>query len=73
MTWYDDMAAAMRQRDRCLNAIERWHGALAEAEGKIKLLAADAPHLMYGSKVDAADEAAETDNGTNESASEPSI
>lgn len=38
--WYQNMAVAMRERDKCLAAIERWREKLAEAEGNIKVLAA---------------------------------
>lgn len=37
--WYQQMAVAMRQRDNCLAAIERWKGKLAEAEQHIADLA----------------------------------
>ena len=37
--WYQKMAVAMRERDKCLAAIERWRGKLAEAEEHIKALA----------------------------------
>jgi len=37
--WYQQMAVAMRQRDNCLAAIERWKGKLLEAEEHIADLA----------------------------------
>lgn len=37
--WYQQMAVAMRQRDNCLAAIERWKDKLAEAEQHIADLA----------------------------------
>lgn len=40
--WFDAMAKAMRQREKCLNAIERWTLALHEAEAKVKELGAQA-------------------------------
>lgn len=36
--WYADMASAMRERDKCVAALERWATALQEAEAKIKVL-----------------------------------
>ena len=36
--WYEDMAAAMKERDKCVAALERWATALQEAEAKIKVL-----------------------------------
>lgn len=37
--WYQNMAVAMRERDKCLAAIERWRAKLAEAEEHIRVLA----------------------------------
>jgi hypothetical protein len=37
--WYQNMAVAMRERDKCLAAIERWQAKLAEAEEHIRILA----------------------------------
>jgi len=37
--WYQNMAVAMRERDKCLAAIERWQVKLAEAEEHIRVLA----------------------------------
>ena len=36
--WYEDMAAAMKERDRALTGIARWEDSLAEAEAKIQAL-----------------------------------
>lgn len=36
--WYEDMAAAMKERDKCITALERWNVALAAAEAKIEEL-----------------------------------
>ncbi len=36
--WYAQMAAAMKTREKCLNAIARWEDSLAEAEAAIDLL-----------------------------------
>lgn len=38
--WYQKMAVAMRERDKCLAAIDRWRGKLYEAEAVIRDLAA---------------------------------
>jgi hypothetical protein len=40
--WFEAMAKAMKVREKCLNAIERWTAALNEAEAKIKELGAQA-------------------------------
>lgn len=37
--WYQQMAVAMRERDKCLAAIDRWKGKLLEAEQHITDLA----------------------------------
>lgn len=37
-TWYEDMAAAMKERDKALTALARWQQSLAEAEEKIQTL-----------------------------------
>jgi hypothetical protein len=37
--WYQKMAVAMRERDKCLAAIGRWQEKLAEAEEHIRVLA----------------------------------
>ncbi len=36
--WFEDMAKAMKTREKCLNAIERWTEALKEAEEVITRL-----------------------------------
>jgi hypothetical protein len=38
--WYQKMAVAMRERDKCLAAIDRWRTKLGEAEEHIRVLAA---------------------------------
>lgn len=38
--WYQKMAVAMRERDKCLAAIDRWRSKLYEAEAVIRDLAA---------------------------------
>lgn len=37
-TWYESMASAMKARERCLTAITKWQGLLAEAEAEIQAL-----------------------------------
>lgn len=37
-TWYHEMSAAMKERDRALTALARWQQSLAEAEAKIQAL-----------------------------------
>jgi len=58
--WYQNMAVAMRERDKCLAAIERWQTKLAEAEEHIRVLASqvDSDH-----KAPPAAEPAPTDLG----------
>jgi hypothetical protein len=36
--WYEQMATAMKERDRALTGITRWQDALAAAEEKIQAL-----------------------------------
>ena len=36
--WYEAMASAMKKRERCINAISKWQGELAEAEAEIQAL-----------------------------------
>lgn len=42
-TWYDDLQAAMRQREIARNGVKRWEAKVATAEGVIAKLLADAP------------------------------
>lgn len=37
-TWYTDMAAAIKARDKAIAMIERWETARAEAEAEIETL-----------------------------------
>lgn len=41
--WYEDMAAAMKEREHHINAIDRWEQKLAAVEAKIRDLTAAAP------------------------------
>ena len=43
MTWFDDMAEAMRKRETALNGIERWQEKLKIAENWIADLGTRAP------------------------------
>jgi uncharacterized protein YeaC (DUF1315 family) len=45
--WYQNMAVAMRERDKCLAAIERWQTKLAEAEEHIRVLASQVGDDQY--------------------------
>lgn len=38
--WYEQMASAMKKREKCLNAIARWQDDLAVAEAEIEALRA---------------------------------
>lgn len=41
--WYEEMAAAMKEREHHINAIDRWEQKLAAVEAKIRELTAAAP------------------------------
>lgn len=41
--WFDEMAEAIRDRDKALAGIERWETKLTEAETKMATLAANSP------------------------------
>lgn len=42
-TWYDEMALAIRERDKCVAAIARWQEKLTEAETLMERLAQTTP------------------------------
>lgn len=44
--WYDAMAAAMKKREKCLNAINRWQLALQEAEDEMRALRGEQPRVV---------------------------
>lgn len=43
MTWFDNMAAAMRARETAMNGVIRWQAKLKNAEDLIAQLGAQAP------------------------------
>jgi hypothetical protein len=53
--WYQNMAVAMRERDKCLAAIERWQTKLAEAEEHIRVLASQVGDDQQGAALPAAE------------------
>ena len=63
--WYQNMAVAMRERDKCLAAIERWQVKLAEAEEHIRVLASQVDNDQHKAALPSGEPAADPEQGVD--------